>query len=87
MDLSLGQRRFFFHSLVVEMGRCRSHFVLFKAWGDIVPGVSVFQERHTPVARDRDVEMRATSPVTPPPLSDDHLEYQSRAFFAFHHPS
>ncbi|KAJ6569171.1 hypothetical protein B0H19DRAFT_1209333 [Mycena capillaripes] len=41
--------------------------------GDIVPGVSLSRERHTPVVRD--VEMRAPSPLTravePPPQNDD----------------
>jgi hypothetical protein len=45
---------------------------------NMVPGTSVSRERHTPVARDMDAEMRAPSPVpdlaaagTPPPSEDE----------------
>ncbi|KAJ6518121.1 hypothetical protein C8R47DRAFT_1205193 [Mycena vitilis] len=33
--------------------------------GDLLPGLSVSRERHTPVVRDADSEMRAPSPVPP----------------------
>ncbi|KAJ7868478.1 hypothetical protein B0H13DRAFT_2351364 [Mycena leptocephala] len=45
--------------------------------GDIVPATSVSRERHTPVTRDRDVQMRPPSPsrpedaAFPPPPDDD----------------
>ncbi|KAJ7727652.1 hypothetical protein DFH07DRAFT_871547 [Mycena maculata] len=50
--------------------------------GDLVPGISICRERHTPVARDSgmDVEMRAPSPLPlvedgpVPPTSDEEEE-------------
>lgn len=48
--------------------------------GDILPGVSICRERHMPVARDRDTEMRAPSPSPRPeddrtaPHADDDEE-------------
>jgi hypothetical protein len=52
--------------------------------GDILPGVSICRERHSPIARDSDAEMRAPSPLPPPeddgaaaPADDDEADVES----------
>jgi hypothetical protein len=52
--------------------------------GSILPGVSICRERHTPVARDNDTNMRAPSPLPPPeddspaaPADDDGADVES----------
>ncbi|KAJ6501407.1 hypothetical protein DFH09DRAFT_1335950 [Mycena vulgaris] len=51
---------------------------------NVLPGVSICRERHTPVTRDRDAEMRTPSPpppteeeAAPPPADDDEEETES----------
>ncbi|KAJ6498639.1 hypothetical protein DFH09DRAFT_1103086 [Mycena vulgaris] len=51
---------------------------------NVLPGVSICRERHTPVTRDRDAEMRTPSPpppteeeAVPPPADDDEEEAES----------
>ncbi|KAJ7091590.1 hypothetical protein C8R44DRAFT_891418 [Mycena epipterygia] len=39
--------------------------------GDSLPGVSISRERHTPVVRDRDIDMHVPSPL--PSLKDPAL--------------
>jgi hypothetical protein len=52
--------------------------------GSILPGVSICRERHTPVVRDSDTDMRAPSPLPPPeddgtaaPPDDDDADVDS----------
>jgi hypothetical protein len=52
--------------------------------GSILPGVSICRERHTPVVRDSDTDMRAPSPLPPPkddgataPPDDDNADIES----------
>ncbi|KAJ7310670.1 hypothetical protein DFH08DRAFT_918254 [Mycena albidolilacea] len=52
--------------------------------GSILPGVSICRERHTPVVRDSDTDMRAPSPSPPPeddsaaaPADDNDVDVES----------
>ncbi|KAF7365827.1 hypothetical protein MVEN_00456800 [Mycena venus] len=52
--------------------------------GDILPGVSICRECHTPVMRDSDADMRVPSPLPPPeddgaaaPADDDEADVES----------
>jgi hypothetical protein len=51
--------------------------------GDILPGISINRERHTPVVRDSDGDMRAPSPLPPleedpePPADDNKVDVES----------